>query len=65
MNVAELIEELKKFPPHYPILCDVGLKYDQSIKYLDQRLVKMGVGPVVVIRTEDDPRNARDCGSEI
>ncbi len=57
MTVAELIEELKRLPQHHPVLCDVGQRYDESIRVVETRNLPAGVGPVVIIRTSEDSRN--------
>ena len=57
MTVGELIEELRKHPQHHPILCDVGLRYDESIQGVSTAPGCSRIGPSVVITTVSDPRN--------
>jgi hypothetical protein len=58
MTVSELIDELKRFPPHHPIVVDVGLCYNESIQSVSTNLSSDSrLGPSVVIFTESDPRN--------
>lgn len=64
MTVAELIEELRKLPQHHPVLCDVGLRYDESISQVTTGHHDSRVGPWVCISTVSDPRNHPDPDEE-
>ena len=58
MTVAELIEELRALPQHHPVLCDLGLRYPESISVLDRRNPPNDkTGQHILIRTVEDPRN--------
>lgn len=61
MIVAELIEELVKLPLHHPVMCDVGMRFPESIAGLDRRNPSNDKGgPHILIRTVEDPRNHKN-----
>jgi hypothetical protein len=61
MTVADLIEELRQLPQYYPIMCDMGMRYPESINSLDHiNTCSSKTGPMIVIRTDSDPRNYKN-----
>lgn len=56
MTVAELIEELKRLPPHYPIVSSDW----ESIVSIDSRQLSHGIGPIAIIRTNGESLLKRD-----
>jgi hypothetical protein len=57
MTVAELIEALRAFPSHHPVMVNADFQYDESIGHVGSAQRTLKDGPSVVIRTIADPRN--------
>jgi hypothetical protein len=57
MTVAELIEELRAFPQHHPVMINADFRYNEPILQIVTGAGCAKTGPSVVIRSESDPRN--------
>lgn len=57
MTVADLIEQLKAYPPYHPVLVDVGLRNDESVSHLYGETRDSRLGPYVAIKTILDREN--------
>lgn len=57
MTVDELINELRSFPGHHPVMINADFAYNEPILHITTSAGTARTGPNVVIRSESDPRN--------